>query len=106
LIARALVPTRPEAAAIIQGAVRAITLRTLDTPVDAQTNPTSPAPTPRATGGYLREVRRDTTRLLAAALGEQRLGELRAEGNAMDDDRAVAYTLDQIAKALNDSPAP
>jgi hypothetical protein len=49
------------------------------------------------------DVRRETTGLLAAALGEERLRHLRAEGEAMDDDRAVAYTLDQIAKALTDS---
>jgi hypothetical protein len=49
------------------------------------------------------EVRRETTGLLAAALGEERLSQLRAEGEAMDDDRAVFYTLDQIAKALPDS---
>jgi hypothetical protein len=36
-------------------------------------------------------------------LGEERLSQLRAEGDAMGEDRAVAYTLDQIAKALTDS---
>ena len=49
------------------------------------------------------EVRRETTGLLAAVLGAERLSQLRAEGEAMDDDRAIAYTLDQIAKALTDS---
>jgi hypothetical protein len=51
------------------------------------------------------EVGRETTRLLAAVLGEERLGQLRAEGEAMDDDRAVVYTLDHIAEALTDSTA-
>jgi hypothetical protein len=95
--------TRPDAAAIIQGAVRVIALRALDTTVDSQTTTTRPGPTPRTTGGLFVELRRETTGLLAAALGEERLGQLRAEGGAMDDDRAVAYTLDQIAKALTDS---
>jgi hypothetical protein len=102
LVARALVPTQPDAAAIIQGAARAITLRTLETPVDSQSNPAPPGPSSRTTGGYFGEVRRETTRLLAAALGDQRLGQLRAEGKAMDDDRAVTYTLEQITKALTD----
>lgn len=103
LIARALVPTRPDAAAIIQGAARAMMLRTREIPVDSHTTTTRPDPMPRPTGGLFAEVRRETTGLLAAALGEERLGQLRAEGEVMDDDRAVAYTLDQIAKALTDS---
>jgi predicted ATPase/class 3 adenylate cyclase len=103
VVARALVTARPDAAAIIQGAARAITLRTLETPVDSNANPTRPGPAPRTTGGLFVEVRRETTGLLAAVLGEERLSQLRAEGEAMDDDRAVDYTLDQIAKALTDS---
>jgi hypothetical protein len=51
-------------------------------------------------------VRRETTRLLAAALGDERLRQLRAEGDAMGDDHAVTYTLDQIATALNDAEGP
>jgi predicted ATPase len=103
LIARALVPTRPDAAAIIQGAARAITLRPRETPDDRQTHQTPLGATPGNTSGYFVEVRRETTALLAAALGEERLSQLRAEGGAMNDDRAVDYTLDQIAKALTDS---
>jgi predicted ATPase/DNA-binding SARP family transcriptional activator len=103
LIARALVPTRPDAAAIIQGAARAITLRTRETPDDRQTHPTPVGTTTGNTGGYFVEVRRETTGHLAAVLGEERLRQLRAAGEAMDDDRAVAYTLDQIAEALADS---
>ena len=95
--------TRPDAAAIIQGAGRARTLDIFETLVDSQPNPTRSGPTPRTSHGYFVEVRRETTGLLAAALGEERLSKLRAEGAAMDDDRAVAYTLDQIAEALSDS---
>jgi predicted ATPase/class 3 adenylate cyclase len=102
VVARALVTTRPDAAAIIQGAARAITLRTLETPVDSKANVTRRSPTP-TTGGLFVKVRRETTGLLAAALGNERLRQLRAEGETMDDDRAVAYTLDQIAKARTDS---
>jgi hypothetical protein len=103
LVARALVTTRPDAAAIIQGAGRAITLRARETPDDRKTHPAPLGTTPGNTGGYFVEVRRETTGLLAAELGEERLSQLRAEGSAMDDDRAVDYTLDQIAKALTDS---
>jgi predicted ATPase/class 3 adenylate cyclase/DNA-binding SARP family transcriptional activator len=102
VVAHALAATRPDAAAIIQGAAHAIATRTPETPVDLSMDPTPPNPT-RTPGGYFVEVRRDTTRLLAAALGEERLGQLRAEGDAMGDDHAVAYTLDQIAEALNDA---
>jgi predicted ATPase/class 3 adenylate cyclase len=106
LVARALAPIRPDAAAIIQGAARAITLQTLATPVDSKANPTPSGPAAGTTGGYFVEVRRETTRLLAATLGDERLGQLRAEGDTMDDDRAVAYTLEQIAKALTDPDHP
>jgi predicted ATPase/DNA-binding SARP family transcriptional activator len=103
LIARALVTTRPDAAAIIQGAGRARTLDIFETSVDSQANHTRSGLTPRTARGYFVEVRHETTGFLAAALGEERLRQLRAEGAAMDDDRAVAYTVDQIAEALADS---
>jgi predicted ATPase/class 3 adenylate cyclase len=102
LVARAVAPTAPDAAAIIQGAGHAINQRTLKAPL-AQSSPTPSGPAAGTTGGYFVEVRRETTRLLAATLGDERLGQLRAEGDTMDDDRAVAYTLEQIAKALTDS---
>jgi predicted ATPase len=104
LVAHALAPTRPDAAAIIQGAARALAFRTVGRPID-QPNPTPPGPTPGTNDGFFVEVGRETTRLLAAVLGEERLGQLRAEGEAMDDDRAVVYTLDHIAEALTDSTA-
>jgi predicted ATPase len=102
VVAHALAPTKPDAAAIIQGAARAIALRTLKTLPDSQSEPAPPRPTPTTSGGYFVEVRRETTRLLTSALGNQRLRELRAEGEAMDDDHAVAYTLAQIAAVLTD----
>jgi hypothetical protein len=105
LVAHALAPTAPDAAAVIQGAARAVALRALETP-RGQSNPTPVGRNPRTTGGYFGEVRRETTRLLAAELGDERLGQLRAEGNAMDDDHAVAYTLDQIAKTLTNPDHP
>jgi hypothetical protein len=41
-------------------------------------------------------VRRETTALLAQGLGEERLHELRARGEALDNDHAVAFALDAI----------
>jgi predicted ATPase/class 3 adenylate cyclase len=105
LVARTLAPTQPDAAAVIQGAAHAVNQRTFKTPFD-QSSPTPSGPAAGTTGGYFVEVRRETTRLLAATLGDERLGQLRAEGDTMDDDRAVAYTLEQIAKALTDPDHP
>jgi hypothetical protein len=42
------------------------------------------------------------TSAVAAALGEQRAGELRARGADMDWDQAVAYTLAQATQALSE----
>ncbi len=97
MVARALAATRPEAAAIIHGAARGIVVRNLKTPVATESKPTPPT-----TGGYFGELRRETTGLLASALGEQRLRQLRAEGDAMDDEHAIDYTLAQIADVLPD----
>jgi hypothetical protein len=100
LVARALSPTRPDAAAIIQGTVRGISYRFLTVTPSPQSNPTPPDLTPGSAGGYFGEVRHETTRLLASVLGEQRSRKLRAEGEAMDEDQAVAYTLAQIDLTL------
>jgi predicted ATPase/class 3 adenylate cyclase len=102
LVARALAPTRPDTAAIIQGSAHGIHVRSLKTPPDPESKPAASSPAPATTGGYFVEVRRETTRLLAAALGDQRLRQLRAEGDAMDEEHAVDYTLAQIAHALTD----
>jgi predicted ATPase/class 3 adenylate cyclase len=104
VVARALATTQPDAAAIIQGAARAIFRQTLETPVDANANVTRLGPAPRTTGGLFVEVRRETTELLAAVLGGERLSQLRAEGEAMDEERAVAYTLAQIDSVVIDLP--
>jgi hypothetical protein len=45
------------------------------------------------------ELRRQTTAALRNAHGETRLHQLRAEGEAMDDDHAVAYALEAISRA-------
>jgi len=80
LIAGALATTRPDAAAIIEGA--------------AETNVVQ-API------FASRINSAVT----AALGEERAGELRAHGADMDWDHALAYTLTQTSQALSE-PQP
>ena len=77
MIAGALAATRPDAAAIIQGAAEAY-----------------------AVGSAERIVQLGSH--LAATLGEERARELRARGADMDWDQAIAYTLAQTTQALSE----
>jgi hypothetical protein len=76
LIAGALAPTRPDAAAIIQGAAEAYVFQP---PMFAVLSST-----------------------VTAALGDERARELRARGADMDWDQALAYTLTQTTQARNE----
>jgi hypothetical protein len=75
IIAGALITTRPEAAAVIQGAAEAYVAAAV-----GKFQPISSA--------------------LTAALGDEHARELRARGAAMDWDQALAYTLTQTTEAL------
>jgi hypothetical protein len=77
MIAGVLAATRPDAAAIIQGAAQA-----------------------HAVGRAERIVQLSSQ--LAAALGEERARELHARGADMDWDQAIAYTLTQTTQALSE----
>jgi predicted ATPase/class 3 adenylate cyclase len=77
IIAGTLAATRPEAAAIIQGAAEAYMAE-------------SPA------------IARLISSLLTEALGEEHARELRARGADMDWDQAIAYTLAQTTQALDE----
>ena len=77
IIAGALATTRPDAAAIIQGAAETYM-------------PESP------------KSARLITLIVTEALGEERAQELRARGADMDWDQALAYTLTQAAQALTE----
>jgi len=77
MIAAFFAATRPDAAAIIQGA--------------AQAHAIGPA-------GRIVEL----SSQLAAALGEERTRELHARGADMNWDQALAYTLTQISLALSE----
>ena len=74
--AGALLATRPDAAAIIQGAAETCV-------------PESPASAPFSL-------------IVTEALGEERARELRARGADMDWDQALAYTLTQATQALDE----
>jgi predicted ATPase/class 3 adenylate cyclase len=76
MIAGALLTTRPDAAAIIQGAAEA---HVVESPKFALLSST-----------------------VTASLGEERARELRARGADMDWDQAVAYTLTQTTQALSE----
>ena len=76
MVASALIATRPEAAAIIQGAAQTYVV---ESPKFALRSST-----------------------VTASLGEERARELRARGANMDWDQALAYTLTQATQALND----
>jgi hypothetical protein len=78
VIAGALAATRPDAAAIVQGAAAA-----------------------HAAGPAARIVEQISS-IVAAALGEEGAQELRARGADMDWDQAVAYTLAQTTQALSE----
>ena len=77
MIAGTLVTTRPDAAAIIQGAAEAYVVES-----------------PRRSACSARPS--------TASLGEERARELRARGAGMDWDQAVAYTLTQATQALSE----
>ncbi len=76
MIAGALLTTRPDAAAILQGAAEAYVV---ESPTFALLSPA-----------------------LTASLGQERARELRTRGANMDWDQAVAYTLTQTTQALSE----
>jgi hypothetical protein len=87
VVARAIAQRDTEGAALLQGAARSL----------ASTATVSPVVTP-ASASFITELRHETTDLVCVTLGEARLADLRAQGAAMDEDDAVAYALDAIAR--------
>jgi predicted ATPase/class 3 adenylate cyclase len=104
IVSRALAPLDAETAALLQGATRRL-LSPLSTAAGSNM-PQEPAPFTATSGGggLVAELRRQTTSILRNALGEAHLRELRSAGEAMDDDHAVALTLDAIARARSAAP--
>jgi predicted ATPase len=100
VVTRALVDIDIEAAARLQGAARRLAIRV------AAARPTAAADTGAAAAGepaagfsMITDLRRQTSAVLHDALDEERLRQLRAEGEAMDSDQAAAYALDAIRRA-------
>jgi hypothetical protein len=104
VVARALAPNTPETSAIVQGAARHVAIAGSRRHADLQGSsqrshpPTGTEPTDRQTG-FLAELLRQTTTILVEALGPDRFHELRAQGEAMDEDRGVTSALDAIVRA-------
>ena len=99
VVARALASDHAESAAVLQGAARrlvpaaALAPRAIEV---AGADAISPAGAAPSSASFVTKLRRQTTAALRDALGEAHLHQLRAEGEAMDDDHAVAYALDAI----------
>jgi hypothetical protein len=101
VVARALASSHPESAAVLQGAARRLIPAAAHAPraIDgAGANAISPAGAAPSSASFVTELRQ-TTAALRNALGETRLHQLRAEGEAMDDDHAVTYALEAISRA-------
>jgi predicted ATPase/class 3 adenylate cyclase len=96
LVARAVVATDPEAAAVLQGMAYqfATSLRDMSPWAPAERAARTPGEDTRA--DVIAQIRHATTELLTEALGESRLQELRIQGRGMDFDHAVAYAIDTI----------
>jgi hypothetical protein len=96
LVARAIVATAPEAAAVLQGMAYqfATSLRDMSPWAPVERAARTPGEDPPA--DVITQIRHATTELLTEALGESGLRELRAQGRGMDFDHAVAYALDTI----------
>ena len=65
----------------------------------AAANAVPPAGAAPSGASFVTELRRQTTAALRNTLGQTRLHQLRAEGEAMNDDHAVAYALEAISRA-------
>jgi len=100
LVARGLAEDQPESAAMLQGAVGAV-IRQLAPDVAAPVS--GGASNENDVAALVIEVRRDTTQLLTAALGEILLRELRAQGAAMDEAQAITYARTHIDDYLTTS---
>lgn len=104
VVARAMVDVDSEAAAVLQGIASHFAHvaqgKTIVAPPPQTATPPGSVPTGGTPGGTgpLASLRRETTALLATALGDETLRELRATGEAMDNDKAVAYALDVVAR--------
>jgi len=94
IVAWAATPTEPEAAAVLHSAARRLARAAIDPASGAPATVAGPA----GGAGLMTDLRREATRELTATLGEDRLRELRAEGDRLGTDAAVATALDLIQR--------
>jgi predicted ATPase/class 3 adenylate cyclase len=100
LVARALVDQDKEAAARLNGAARHLAVRVAAARPLSTADAGSASPGgPPASFSMITDLRRQTSAVLHNALDEERLRQLRAEGEAMDSDQAAAYALEAIRRA-------
>ena len=109
VVARAIVDQDPESAAVIQGAARQLVLPRAAEHLNTEGSTTAqgqstPPVTTGSRGGLIVDVRRETTLRIDNALGMERRQQLRTEGDAMDEDQAVTYTLSRVAYRTRGRP--
>ena len=97
LVARSLAEASPEPAAVLQGTVNAMLTRLSP---DIATPVKGGGADQNDVAAFVKDVRQDTTQLLANSLGKTRLHELRAHGAAMDETQACTYGRTQIEDYL------
>jgi hypothetical protein len=101
VVGRALASSDTEAAAILQGAARRIITATVRVP--AQVMGVDPTPTPDQSAGpasFITDLRRQTTLIIRQSIGDERMRQLRAEGEAMNAAEALRYVLTVIERNL------
>jgi hypothetical protein len=101
VVAWASAGTEPDAAAVLQGAARRLALAAVSVREPLSSEPASQArPDTGGAGGLINELRREAIGRVSESLGEVRLRERRAAGEAMGTDQAVAYALSIIDRVL------
>jgi hypothetical protein len=98
VVARGLAEAQPATAAVLQG----VLWGPAGQPNPAAATPTPPADVPESNprDEWMTQIHRDTSALLVDAIGEAKMRELRAQGEAMERVQATAYARTHIAEYL------
>jgi hypothetical protein len=106
LVAHALATTDPETAAKLQGAARTLVISAaVSNGIVDEGTPTNERAVVRPAANqndFVTQLRHTTAAALRDALGDTRMRELRAEGERLDRDEAVAYALGAISDTNTD----
>jgi hypothetical protein len=101
VVARAVADDDPEAAAVLHGASRRLALASI--PAASAAAPAAGSATgaagPPPGGGLIADLRREATTIIDRRIGADRRRVLRDEGERLDDEQAVAYVLEVVARA-------